>query len=351
LSVPFPPCNGIKIKEIEHNDLWKREFLQIHYPRLSVFDFDANLPLNLQRTDLTQFKYSFHEELLNDVLKDFIASAFANAPIQPNLNISAVQWLFESHYPGIEFIKYLYPYDLSVPTWLSTNSGISFYDNWNISQIQARQLLFIPFYLTYYSIRDIFRSNIILSSLHAVFVYGVKIESSKREQARYFGKVIKITLGIDRDVLRVGTIDYFTVPGYRSLISRHVLNYIEEVSKFEGVDFLKGVGSKITEEWKNENWVLWRRGDCPPPGFDFKRFAAENDGKNYDQWPCVLAEWYFKDPKPQLKESELSPLAKVWKEVVGSPIIPFDMKERRKMKAYQILKPYIEAHEKMKKKS
>lgn len=87
------------------------------------------------------------------------------------------------------------------------------------------------------------------------------------------------------------------------------------------------------------------------PGFDFERFAAENDGKNYDEWPCVLAEWYFKDPKPQLEESKMSPLAKVWKEVVGSPIIRFDLEERRKMKAYEILKPYIEAHEKMKRKS
>ena len=342
-------CNGIKI--IDRGEVFKDlrdEFLKIGNPNLSVFDFDANLPLNLQRTDLTQRKYPFHEELLNDILKDFIASAFVNAPTQPNLNISAIQWLFESNYPGIIFTKYVYPYELHMPTCFSTNSGISLYSHWHISQIQASQLLFVPFYLTNNSISDIFRPNIILSSRQTVFVYGKSRASSKIEQARYFGQVIEISLGIDKYFGGLSKIDYFTVPGFRSLISRHVLNFIEEVSKFEGEDFLKGIVSGITEEWKNENWVLWRSGDCPLPGFDFKKFAAENDGKNYDEWPCILAERYFKDPKPQLKESEMSPLAKVWKEVVCSPIIPFDMEERRKMKVYEILKPYIDAQERMK---
>ena len=90
--------------------------------------------------------------------------------------------------------------------------------------------------------------------------------------------------------------------------------------------------------------------DIPGSGIRFIVLGNHLPGSG-SHWPCILAEWYFKDPKPQLDESEMSPLAKVWKEVVGSPIIPSDTEERRKMKAYQILKPYIEAHEKMKKKS
>ncbi len=51
---------------------------------------------------------------------------------------------------------------------------------------------------------------------------------------------------------------------------------------------------------------------------------------------------------PELKNAEFT---KQDAEVVVSPIIPFDLEERRKMKVHEILKPYIEAHEKMKKKS
>jgi hypothetical protein len=354
-------CNGIKIIKDMFNrfwetgniddELWKGSFFDIKSPNLSVFDSDSNLPLNLQRIGLTQEKYPFHEELLNDVLKDYIASALVNAPTQPKLCISSIQQLIKFKYSPIGYTSRIFEVKFLLFQWFYTHSGISFYDQWHISQVQSRQLLLVPSYCQHYFDfdRDIFIPDIILPSFQAVFVYVKKKESLKIEQARYFGQVIEISLGIYKDVIGLSTIDYFTISGYRSLISRHVLNYIDEEVKVEGKDLLTILKSEITEEWKNENWVLWRRGECPPPGFDFKKFAAENDGKNYDQWPCILGEWYFKDPKPQLEESEMSPLAKVWKEVVGSPIIPFDMEERRKMKAYEILKPYIESHEKMKK--
>ena len=141
----------------------------------------------------------------------------------------------------------------------------------------------------------------------------------------------------------------FFIPGKRALISRHILAKIEEVSEFEGEDiFSEKFKSEVVEEWKNENWVLWRRGYCPPPGFDFEKFAAENDGKNYNEWSCILPEWYFRDKKDR-PQVEMSPLAKVWMEYVGSPIFPFDLEERRKLKGYTELRPYIEAHEKLKK--
>lgn len=340
--LPALTCNGIKVMRRNIQNFYSRNYIDISTPNISIFDFDANLPLNLQRTDLTQRKYPFHEELLNDVLKDFLSWAFVNAPTQPYLNISTLQWLSQFNYRGI-YSSYYFNEFVNLFPWFSTNFGISFYYNWHISKIRARYLLLVPLY------NDLFIPNIVPTSSHAVFFYNSEKKHSKIAQASFFCEEIKRSLGVyDYFPVYINILSYFTAPGYRSLISRHVLKYIEEVSKFEGKDFLEFLGSDFTEEWKNDNWVLWRRGECPPPGFDFEKFAAENDGKNYEEWPCILAEWYFKDPKPQLKESQLSPLAKVWKEVVGSPIIPFDLEERRKMKAYEILKPYIEAHEKVK---
>jgi hypothetical protein len=286
-GAPDLTCNGIKIMGIEYNKLWQGDFFEINSPRLSVFDFDANLPLNLQRTGLTQRKYPFHEELINDVLKDFISFAFVNAPTQPNLNKSTIQWLSEFNYPGIASP---FKFD-SMSKWFSTNYGISLIAPWHISQIQARYLLLVPSpsYRRHYHDRDIFIPNIIPTSSRAVFFYRNDIEYKKIEQAENFDDLIKMSLGIEKySFKRIRTVDYFTVPAYRSLISLHVLQLIEEVSDFKEEFFLKGVVSEVTEEWKNDNWVLWRRGECPSPGFDFEKFAAENDGKNYDKWPCVL---------------------------------------------------------------
>lgn len=106
--------------------------------------------------------------------------------------------------------------------------------------------------------------------------------------------------------------------------------------------------SLVQEEWSNEDWILWQVGKCPPAIFDFEKFAEENPGDQTVIWPGILAEWYMKEEQPEV---ELSPLARVWRDVLGTPIIPFDLEKRRKVlaKAYEKLQPYIKAHEIMKK--
>ena len=105
---------------------------------------------------------------------------------------------------------------------------------------------------------------------------------------------------------------------------------------------------EFSKEWENENWILWQMGKTSTSAFDFKKLAMENDGRDYDQWPCIIAEWYLRD-KNKRSKTDISPLAKIWREYVGSPIMPFDIEERKKLKGYKILKPYIEAHEYLKK--
>lgn len=349
-NAPNLTCNGIKIKKEILHDSSDYKYFRVVIPNISVFDYDGNLPLNITRTNLTQKKFPFHNELLNDIFKDFIAFAFVNTPSLPLSNKALFKWCSFGNYPGVSSIapssvsstfstKMI---NLNVFTWFFTKSGISFSrDPWHISRVNASHALVVPFYDLH---EKKFIPDIVLSPSNTVFCYEIK-EQKLRTYIDLDDEVEYQRLEIIIDFALKERDDYipftpFFIPGTRILISHHVSKKI----------FLpEPLKSQIVEEWKNENWVLWRLGDCPSPGFDFEKFAAENDGKNYDQWPCVLAEWYFKDPKPQLKESELSSLAKVWKEVVGSPIIPFDLEERRQMKVYKELKPYIEAHEKMKK--
>jgi molecular chaperone HtpG len=342
-DAPILTCNGIKIEDdtLELGHLY--EFLK--NPNVSVFDYDANLPLNLQRTELTQERYPFHETLLNDILKDFIAFMFVHAPSQSIENTPILEWCSQYHYPGCPDVSdslfqkpYLFP-------WFFTKTGISFTNCfWCTNQINTPYALFIH---TYYPHSKGLTLNLARNFSHSIFGYGhLEYSTSNIDQAKTLKKIIEHALNIKNQQIHGGLARLFTM-GKRALISRHVLEFIKKVSGFENKDLLSEIPvTDVVEEWKNENWVLWRLGECPQAGFDFEKFAAENDGKNHNDWPCILTERYFKKKKPNIEK--LSSLDKVWKEVVGSPIIPFDLEERRRMKAYKELKSYIEAHEKMK---
>jgi len=348
LEAPILTCNGIKINDGCRYNLFDSNYFHIINPNISIFDYNANLPLNLQRTGLTQDKYSFHEELLNDVIKDFIAYTLVYTPIQPIDNNLLFKWCSYFNYPGTGANAiggyYLFP-------WFFTKYGLSFtYDLWYTSQMDAQYALTVDSYIScHYERNDFTVPFIDPGPSHAVFVMKINKSSNKKEFAERLMDGINQSVGNYGfyHVEPVGFEDFF-IRGKRALISRHVLEFIDSVATFENLEILlEDIFSQVVEEWKNENWVLWRFGDCLSPGFDFKKFAAENDGKNYEEWPCIIGEWYFKNKK-KMPVFELSPLAKIWRDIVGSPIIPFDLEERRQMKAYKELKPYIDAHEKMK---
>jgi hypothetical protein len=236
--------------------------------------------------------------------------------------------------------------------WFSTNTGIYFFDDpWHLSQANIQYALLVFAYDTLHRTQTTFIPNIVPSSSHVVLGCYASIDRSpgslppELEKARNLNAGIYFALGWEG---RYGPLADFPVMGRRALVSHHVLERIEtlkEYPEYLAVELLEDdfLGS-VTREWENKDWVLWQIGDCPQPELDFAKFAEENSGENYDEWPCILAEWYFKDDKPEFK---LSPLARVWRDVLGSPVIPFDLEERRRKlaHAYEELEAYIEAHE------
>jgi len=99
----------------------------------------------------------------------------------------------------------------------------------------------------------------------------------------------------------------------------------------------------ITEEFRHDGWVLLRSGDCPESGFDFHKFTERKE-KDVDG----LVEWYLAPSKGR-SEPE-SPLARAWKELLESPIIPFSLEGRREKfaAAFDFLKEQVATHEKAK---
>ena len=104
---------------------------------------------------------------------------------------------------------------------------------------------------------------------------------------------------------------------------------------------------QIEQEWENQNWVVYKFGDCPEPQFDFKYFAESCIEADHSQWPCILAEWYL--PKRKSKY-EISALAQIWNDLIPLSVIPFNLKDRQKKltRAFKELKPYIDNHQAVK---
>ena len=100
----------------------------------------------------------------------------------------------------------------------------------------------------------------------------------------------------------------------------------------------------VTEEFDQNGWVLLRSGACPNRCLDFPSLARKESPEQLEG----LTEFYLKRQRTELDASKLSPIAKMWQQILGSPIIPFDMDERRRTfkGAFEILKDYVAKHEK-----
>jgi hypothetical protein len=367
-KAPDLTCNGIRITPFSSFNLFKnlfsisdekpssyphlkKSFLGIKRPNISIFDFDGNLPLNLQRTSITQDNYSFDNQLFFEILKDFIAYVFAYVPSNTNSN-ALIKWCSSIGYPGIyttykdsQGVFYGFP-------WFFNNIGISLAaDPWHVGCINAKSALFV--YIDDISrnfFSDITNTRIGLDPSQAVFLFSGSSTSSSRfpkynEEFKAYKNAIVKAYNIENLHL-ISDLKHFFTSGKRILINCNFISEMRGDTNYDPIKILPvSLRALAAVEFKNKSWILLRIGKCPPSSFDFEKYAFENDDQNYSEYPIILVEKYFIKKKP---EEEMSLLAQVWKEVVGSPIIPFDMAERRKMKAYEILKPYIEAHEKLK---
>jgi hypothetical protein len=97
-------CNGIKVMNRErgfYSDNVRDKYINYRRPTLSVFDFNANFPLNIQRTELTTSTSPFEKELIEDITKEFIASMLVETPTLQFPNISTINQLLRFSYYGM----------------------------------------------------------------------------------------------------------------------------------------------------------------------------------------------------------------------------------------------------------
>jgi hypothetical protein len=377
--VPFLPalvCNGIQVREFDGGRRYGQrvndKYIGFEMPNISVFDFNANFPLNIQRTQLTTPTLPFQHELLEDIIRDFIACILVEAPVSkfPS-EITNKQYFDHKYYASIYYPGYRYYREIEIPYWISTNSGagifcdpivfsklekksvlVTFaYDNETITPqlppLQNEDVLWIPI--------DI--SGSALMSLNQALITGLGFTTERYSLENFFATKI----------IAYGN----TLSSARLLVSKKIIKALDSLREYSVIDldFLQDINNivllviddndrlnisyndikskkigklvKIDKEWEDENWVILKYGECPPPHFNFQEFAQTNTDADYTKWSCALAEWYFEENQ---KKGEKSVFAQIWDDIIRFPVIPYDLEERQKVlcHAYEELKVNIE---------
>jgi signal transduction histidine kinase len=134
-------CNGIWVEEIHHDDddysyrsrHEKRKSKHKPNLRLSIFDRDGRLPLNLQRTSVTSIP--FRDHLDEEIAKDFLAFAATRLPYFEDLNALFHETL---RYPGLNQLEG----DLYYPSFLRSPYGWILPSASSLTHLGANRLVF-----------------------------------------------------------------------------------------------------------------------------------------------------------------------------------------------------------------
>jgi molecular chaperone HtpG len=327
--VPVLTCNGMKVIDADRswysdstdhvNDLWERGGLGLRCPNISVFDPDGHLPLLLQRTGLATPRYPFHEDLLQDVVKDLLAFILVNAPSAPVLDASTGE-AYHRWYGGFRIggVKWLMHFCLPGGTALTDLS--------HLQRSASKRILLLP------SARE-FPNVLREMSLPDTILPFAGLDGPQARNAWF-----RCNLGGHSDS-SFGPATDLDRSGCRMLIRERTLRELRQ----PGV-IAKFYWPSIKEEFSTNGWVLLYSGECPTPGVDFRKIAEIGDGT------CEgIAEWYLPTDQPAVPQTARSPIAIAWDQIIQAPLIPYDINERRQALAgaFSTLKTYVATQERL----
>jgi len=351
IEAPALTCNGLRILENKQKDsvplLPKHPTsVSIRIPNIFVSDYDGNLPLNLQRTQLTQ-DIPFEKKLFEDVLRDFLSFALVYSPHTSIADTSTWDFYQQVAYLGVDVpIRQLAP-------WFCTEHGVSYLDSWHASQVRSKSS--IAFFMDSQNellqlARDVGPMSIIALQWPPINRY---FDDPHSPQAILYSLLLRKP---DPELNRIAS----TV-GVRILLSTGFLSLFERVAEtdYQGAKhfsaslqkFARPYGSRLHRIVKVQNqigeWYVLSSGDCRKPSKEFASITKNLPEKSLRPRSSVLAEWYFSEKSV---EADMSPISNAWRQFIRKPVIPYDEEQRRDelADAFAELLPYIEAHEREK---
>lgn len=135
---PALVVNGIKVverwsKEIPSNSLG----FPIPFPKISVSDPNAQMPLAIHRQGLTTELLPFEERLIEEVARDYLAYGLASAPTRAIIEEGELEWYLDPQYMG-------YSAKADLGMWLSGPDGTCPTDPWILADLNLSSLLIVP---------------------------------------------------------------------------------------------------------------------------------------------------------------------------------------------------------------
>lgn len=96
--------------------------LEITHPNICIQDYDGSFPINLRRSNITEQHYPFEQQLVNDIVDDFLAYLIVKCPYENNSS-----WTSLRLNPGLTFIadQYCTIFKYSYHYIFSTKVGIA----------------------------------------------------------------------------------------------------------------------------------------------------------------------------------------------------------------------------------
>jgi molecular chaperone HtpG len=319
IYAPQLSCNGFKVQSVgaglgtlfnrDHNainwqdQIFKREgWFKVMVPSFSVFDPDGNLPLNLQRTGLTNLDLDFVKGAFDIQAKANLAQLLVYAPTEPKLTRDFVGVLisgfdFDQVFPiffSREGVALLTPTNLrlsGVRNCLLLNSE-AFAEGWLTSMYSRYDAIFVARWGEHHA-----------SPLYSLNAFFPRISSAR-----------VVTRNAEEPVVR-------------------------KPLRFRYKIFSQGALS------------VYRSANCEPSLFTFEdlrpvcdeHFPSKENGEQFQSVDdFIAAELFLKHSHPFEEPTEFS-VGRLWEQIVREPIIPFEKSKRIETlaHAYSELRAYL----------
>ena len=316
-AAPSLTCNGIAVIDLSKEDDEDDDDVDENFgdgeftrPKLSIFDPDGALPLNLQRTVLSVKELPFEDELLKDICYDILAFLLVNTPGKrpPTGGQNAGRNLLKAEHlrhPGTDTDQQI----------LFTREGLALLELWGIQQPRVSEIY----------------------ALTSRRLLGIVRNKSFRPHIPFFGdKELKNILN------GAPWISWAGIKGSRVILHKRKLPSLTQRSPRHRKDesFERKLRELWHKEWEDDTWVLMTRGDCPPQELNLDKVPPE-DGADPAEFLTIIY--------PGEVQRNNSLLAETWRETMDLPHIPYDVEKRRELlpNAYRRLASYVRAWEQL----
>ena len=312
-------CNGLLIKSGNlkfHDEFAKHKPINTYYymeelsfvePSVSIFDADGRLPLTLARNDMRCKDNDLNKYIVDDMIKNFIVYCLLKGPDHAIFSSEDNNQYINLSYPGFRSIR------SDRPILFSTNEGFGLSDPWNIFQfISTKNLIVRSQHNEFNTLEKVFK-NVILD-------YGIILPIKSDGTLNQFDYCKrKLTLSCTQIHECLPFFYDINLKNLKILMPKKWYNrYIEKQPLF--------VQSCHTIKKEINNFVIIAIGD--DDNDDSTMMALVNKIKNEQPSFESITEFVI---SPNASEPAPGRIAEIWKDVIGSPIIPYDKSKRKEI--------------------